>query len=433
MTRTVVPRILALHSQDLVDVMLHLEHCNDPRAKHVFNLANRGTLHPLNEQKLKPLRLKKSGVFNEQIFNSPILYPPASLPFDFLPTVAEVQRALKEDISGPNTYRFAPPLGSAEKDAHATIKLLNNIPNPAFSDRGAIIHMTSPTFDRLRTKTMPWAADGILGQSDFQITVAPANEVFDLEYSPYYTFSTLLSGEKIWIAYPPGHGNLDVLQRQYASLAGRTSGAVFMPIVDDLQHGIAIVQTRGQTLMLPPFWSYLVVSTTTSTAATYSLSTALTFPERMQNIRVQVDGARMWPDISTQQSEIIILAESLAQHLERILNTAWTGTKFKVDPVIKDTCARWDAVKESVARLCKMIDDGGKRMRVERMWQDAWLVFLKQGSRVKGECRIWYRFGRRGDDGAFRGAALGSWGLETRGACGRECKCWVIHPSRCSN
>jgi hypothetical protein len=175
------------------------------------------------------LRNKTCHVFPEDPFESPILSGLEEIPFISLASTAQIQDALKGDIGGNNTFRFASSRGS-----------------PIYNERGAIIRMQSPA-----SKTLPWQVDGVLGQSNFQMTAAPAHEVFDLTYYEDYVFFTLLTGNKVRIAYSPFYNNPTILQKQYKKLQSSASGPIFLNILDKLHHGIAIIQKLGQTLMFP--------------------------------------------------------------------------------------------------------------------------------------------------------------------------------------
>jgi hypothetical protein len=388
--------ILELHNQNLVKIMQHLEHNNDPRARQALAMAKDDQFHPLNETALQSQRSDQNDTaFDADIFNSPILYGADHSPFSPLPTAAHVQTILTQDITHPNLYDFAPSRGSPQLDAAATTKLLANIPNPAYAEPGAILHMSSPTFDALRTNHMPWESAGILGTSAFQMTVSPAPEVFDLEFSPNYFFTTLMTGLKVWIAYPPRHGNLMALQRRYEALAG---GSVFLALADTLQHGIALIQRPGETLMLPPYWLHMSFSVECSTSAGYFLATALKYIERLLSIDLHVSGLRMWDSEAVQQSELVSYVEMLAEHLDVILNQSEELGDFKNDGVVSELCMNWDKVtvqapergtlKVQVCRLCSLIEDEDERRRIQRIWQRAWLEFMLNESRRKDECRI---------------------------------------------
>ncbi|RAR02895.1 hypothetical protein DDE82_005449 [Stemphylium lycopersici] len=267
----------ALHSQDLVDVMAELERCQaDPRAAFVFDLAQSGRVHPLDEKDLGRHRKEKDGVFGPTVWDTPTLT--AELPFTFTspPSVAAVENALKNDIGGDNHFRFAPSRGSPEEDAKAIIQLLENIGKAKYSESGSIIHMQSPTFDRAKRWIAGWEADGMLGQSDFRMTIAPTGEIFELEYYEHHFSTTLLTGSKVWLAFPPLEYNLDLLRKAYGYIDTTATLQVPVGVLGKMQNGIAIIQKPGQTLMVPPYWSLMTFCTSASTSYLWPASSTWT-------------------------------------------------------------------------------------------------------------------------------------------------------------
>lgn len=101
-----------LHIQSLEYVMLQLERCRDPRAAHAYRLAEKGDLYPLGEGVLAELRCQLQDTLADDISRYPILRGAKDLPLRLRPTPAQLQNVLQRDIGGPNTYRFAPSLGS---------------------------------------------------------------------------------------------------------------------------------------------------------------------------------------------------------------------------------------------------------------------------------------------------------------------------------
>jgi hypothetical protein len=154
----------------------------------------------------------------------------------------------------------------------------------------------------------------MLTQSDFQTTAAPAHEVFDLAYYENYMFSTLLTGSKVWIAYPPFHNKPAALQKRYEELYGTKSGPIFLNISDKLQHGIVIVQKPGQTFMLLLFWSSIVFCTETSPSSEKILATALKLVERLLSIGMFLSVVRMRPSKAKEQTELIKYVDPIATH-----------------------------------------------------------------------------------------------------------------------
>jgi hypothetical protein len=142
------PKELALHTQDLVDVMFELENCKDARFVQVYEMVKKGNLLQLNVEE---------GTYDmdvplQDFWDAPVLSGVEELPLDVLPTPAELQHTLKQEVGGENRFRFAPSRGSPEADAHATKALLNNITNPLYTGSGAILHAKIPTLDHLQKK-----------------------------------------------------------------------------------------------------------------------------------------------------------------------------------------------------------------------------------------------------------------------------------------
>jgi hypothetical protein len=380
---------LALHTQTLEDVILLLERCSDPRATLAFRLALTGSLHALDETALQHLRKKDSGIFPKDIPDSPLLSGLTNLPFPSLLISTSTARILKQDIGGPNPFRFAPSLGSPAFDAQATLALLNNISNPNYSARRAIIHMHSPTLNRLRSRKPPhWpASDGILGHSALQITIAPSNEVFDLAVYENYLFSTLLVGRRVLVAYPPLRSNLSVLEQRYRELQGNNCGPVFLRVAEELQHGIAIIQQAGETLMLPPFWSHVAFCIETCVSAECFLATGWKYVDRLVNVELSLSVIGMWPSSETAQVELVKYATSLADHFGLVF-----GNKikhFKGDKAIAEVCVKWDrGISGHVGRLCEGIAEDGERERIRDVFMGAWMTFLEAKRKKKAECRI---------------------------------------------
>lgn len=393
---------LALHNQDLVDVMLELERVKGREADCAFKMAKGGRVHALNELELKKLRNARGGVFNPSEWESPILSGSEELPFISPPTVAQTQRILKEDIGGENFFRFAPSRGSPEMDAQATMKLLDNIGNPTYREPGAVFHMVSPQFDRLRSRSPNWNADGFLGQSNFQMTIAPANEVFELEYYDHHLFSTLLTGSKVWLAFPPLHGNPDILRQVYEDMRFTLPNTIH--VLRQLQHGIAIVQKPGQTLMIPAYWFVMVFCSETSTSCGFFIATALKFMDRVRYLEVWRAVNRLWPDKKQQQAHLVKYASEFASHLTQILKDSCKH--FRATPIIAAICREWmrntedfnvpsrdkavwpKTMKDKLVELCALIEDQAERARIEDTFQKAFIHLLEEKLKKNPECRL---------------------------------------------
>jgi hypothetical protein len=388
---------LSLHNQDLVDVMAELERVKDLRAEFAFSMASDGQVHPLHDGELKLLRKEKEDTpYGPSEWASPILSGTELLPFRSIPSAARVETALKYDIGGENFFRFAPSRGSPEQDADAIIQLLDNISNPRYSTPGAVIHMQSPTFDRYRQDITGWDSDSMLGHSSLQMIIAPANEIFELEYYEHYFSSTLLTGSKVWFAFPPLYGNLSLLRQAYNSIQATRSSQIPLDILAKMQHGIAIIQKPGQTLLLPPFWPVMTFCTETSTSAGFFIATAAQFMQRAKHVDLWLSVNLLWDTPEQQQSHLVHYATEFANHFATIL--AGKFKRFKAAPVINQICQEWmknnpkdskfESMKDKVTGLCSLIQNPQEAQRIVQTFQQAWVKFLEEKHKKKLECRL---------------------------------------------
>ncbi|KAH3945928.1 hypothetical protein HBH98_112530 [Parastagonospora nodorum] len=377
------PKEAALHTQDLIDIMVELDHWKfEPRFAKALKMANRGTLYQLNEQDLEDHR---GGIFGKEIWDSPILSGKNNIPLTSLPTPAQTQRIMMLEIGGDNEYTFAPSHGSSDLDVHATKVLLENMLNPTYASRGAIIHAACPTLDRLRKDTSASQNDGVLGQTDFQVSIAPACEFFDVKVYDNRRYITLLSGKQVIIAYPPSVENSTMLTARYKALARSASGAIWDAV--DLQYGIAIVQKSGETLVLPPFWSCVVLCTEMCVSAAYSIATASQYTHRFKHIAISITQLQMWPDPRTQQIELMKLASSLAHHLGLSINSHLPC--FDNRAVVTDICKKWEGeMKAKFGQLLGMIDDEAECDRICGIVTQAWIQLVHARRDKKPVCRL---------------------------------------------
>lgn len=388
----------SLHIQDLANVMLELEHYHEPRVRMIYDMVRAGQLHPLHEEVLSKLRrspkqaAKSTEVYAASEWDSPVLSGLEELPFDKLPTAGQVQTILRKEVKGNRSFQFGPTRGSPEADAMAAADLLVNIGNARFSQPGSIIHMASPTFDRLHSRMPDWQCDGNLGQSNSQMTVAPANEVFEPEYYEHHLHSTLLTGTKVWLAFPPLDVNLSALRDEYDDMLMNNTTLVSETTLAKLQHGIAIIQQPGQTLMIPPFWPVMMVSTKTSTSCTYFVATALKFPQRLQNVDLFLAITRLWPKKEQEQAQLITYATTLVNHVRRILRN--DIPEFKSEPIAIKLCqgmmyTREQAnIRDELAKVCAAIDDKTQARRIEQELRQVWLDFMEEKRKKRLECRL---------------------------------------------
>ncbi|KAG9185489.1 hypothetical protein G6011_08033 [Alternaria panax] len=387
-----------LHDQDLVDVMAELERCQvDRRAAFAFNMAKGGRIHPLNDDELKQFRKEKGGVFGSSTWDTPTLSTELPFTFTSLPSPAAVEKAIKSDIGGENHFRFAPSRGSPDDDALAIMRLLDNIGNARYSEPGTVVHMQSPTFNRKRRWIPGWDGDGMLGQSDFLLTIAPAGEVFELEYHDHHFSTTLLTGSKVWLTFPPLQANLDLIRKAYGDMHAANTSRVALDVLAVMQHGIFIIQKPGQTLLFPPFWSVMTFCTKTSTSCGFSLATAAQYMYRIKNMDHWLTANLFWDTGEDQQMHLEEFAAELATHFSLIMTGDFK--RFKVANVQNAICSEWiktatknnpnvENMKEKIGALLSLIDNEEEREKIDDAFRVAWIEFIQLKRKKKPECRL---------------------------------------------
>ena len=378
-----MPTDLSLHTQDLADAMVELDRINTPNSRMLHGLVNGGSTHPLDEKKLKPLR-KQGQVYQGSEWASPILT--SQLPLDSPPNAKQIKGILMNEIGGKNSFHFAPTRGSPETDARAIIALLNNIENPSYSTKGAILNMVSPTFERLLQSKVDWSEEGMLGSSHVLVAVTPADDVQDMEYYDTYTLSTLLHGSKVWLAYPPTTKNFAGLQTHYQSLA-TDEYALGMNNATNFQDGIIIVHQAGQGLIMPPFWTATGISTQTSVAATYQATTAAAFVERIKNLNnFRLTCQLGLSDRTQKQERLVFYATELVDHLQRILEDSFLHCK--VSKFITDVCCEYETLRAGLRQVLQTIDDKAMARGLENQYRAVWTKFLEEKRKKNLACRL---------------------------------------------
>ncbi|OAK98072.1 hypothetical protein IQ06DRAFT_295437 [Phaeosphaeriaceae sp. SRC1lsM3a] len=291
-----------------------------------------------------------------------------------------------KDIGDPNFFRFLPSRGSPELDAKATFGLLQHLLDPYYNKRGAIVHMESPTLNGLRIDTPATHVTGTLGTTDIQVTLAPYAEVFDLEYFAYTRVIPLLLGTQVAIAFPPLPANLTALRDAYDNKPSIPS--VFTHTSPSLSHGIALVQKAGETLILPPFWSHIIICTRTCVSAAYSVASAFGLPDRLRHIDLLRAVMHIWPDASQEQRELTKYATDLARHIDRVLSGKIEGFA-KTDKTALPLWKGWDAdFRDKFGGLCMAIEDQEERMEIREIVNKALVKFVDAARKKRPECRM---------------------------------------------
>jgi hypothetical protein len=388
---------LSLHNQDLVDVMDELQRCQgDPRADFAYKQAETVHVLPLSEEEFKPLRAVKGGPFDPSQYDLPLLQPQTLFEKLVFPCTEDVQAILKKDMEGDIDYSFAPTRGSSEKDTNAAMRLLNHIGVPNYEEPGAIMHMRSFTIERAKADPTAWEAHGLLGHSVFGITVAPAKEIFDIEVYQNFFSTTLLSGSKVWLVFPPTQANLDRLHQVYKAMRDSQEVPHILP---KMQHGLVIIQKPGQTLLLPPYWPAMAFSTQTSVSCGFFTATASTFMQRVKCIDLRLAITALCDTSQQQQLHLVNHATELATHLSNILGQTPKGVK--VAGIQQDVYREWIKTKpdahyqnlhQKVARLLSMINDKETVDRIRQSILRTWIDFAeKKRVQQKKRACFWCR------------------------------------------
>ncbi|KAL7773411.1 hypothetical protein CFE70_003375 [Pyrenophora teres f. teres 0-1] len=394
---TPIASSLSLHNQDLVDVMFELQPFQaDSLADLAFNMALGGLIHPLHENELKHLRKENDGIYGPRQWDTPFLSE--KLPFTFfsLPSPVAIQKAIRNDIGGENYFRFTSSYGSSAEDAAAIIELLDNITNPRFTSPGAIVQMTSPSINHAKHWKPSWENDCMLSQSNVQVTVAPRGQIFELEYHEHYFSTTLITGSKVFLAFPPHRINLDYMRHTFQ---GKRTRLTSLAILREMQQGIAIIQKHGQVLLIPPFWSVMTICTETSVSAGFFVATASAFMSRIHNMDLWLSECLFWPTLAQRQTHLVPYVEELARHFSAIMSSDVKQLK-PVKSVQQAICLEWGKVstgkggekyenmQEKVGGLLRCIMDDGKRMKIASVFAEVLVRFCEVKQRKSGRCRL---------------------------------------------
>jgi hypothetical protein len=427
------PTNLALHNQDLIDVMALVDDSRNPVAQAIYQVAYAGHIHSLDEKQLEETRKNRSIAFPKKeespfLGNTPL--------FESLPNVYQIKHALLTDfqiidneafaddemtdiedadvdmadtensnadvqmtdgIYGEGSfeevadakeshYYFEPSLGSSKQDARAARELLNNIDNRAYRRPGSILEMYSATLDAIPSNKASFKAEGTLHRTRLEVDVSPADDFSGIIYHEDYYMSTLLTGQKIWIAYPPLFGNRGKVLKNYEEVV---AGNAPLDTFTCLEHGIAIIQQPGQTVAIPPLWMFTQFCTETSTSCTYKIETAQQLHKRFRdgNAKLFVALTKIWPPHEVQQqAELLRYVTNLVDYLDRILTDSMKG--FNTTNVIIDICRDYTAIFRSFARVLAAVQDKVQVRRIEHEFLQTWVNFLEKKFKKKQECRI---------------------------------------------
>jgi hypothetical protein len=384
---------LALHDQDLEDVMVEAERSSTPLARVLYNLAEGGHAYALNEKVLGPLR-QKGKVFQRNIWASPVLTDLMS-PL-IAPDTNQVKEILLNDIANDSLDSFYPSRGSRSDDVLALSNLINNINNPRYLEPDSISFLRSPDLERIYQYTPDWHQDGILGMSQVTIAVTAGNHVVDMEFSDAYTHSTLIKGSKIWLACRPTSNNMAVLQAHYNTvLNDLENGTEYQALGVALDHardyeaGIILIQRSGQTLLLPPFWMATAYSMQPTVSATFQIATAAEFEERIKQLGNFCLTLQLHLGDGNQADRgLFTFANELIENLRYILEDRFP--ECYLIQVIINICRGYETFRADLRRVLEAIKDKTIVQGLEDKWRAVWINFLemKRKNTHKPVCRL---------------------------------------------
>jgi hypothetical protein len=427
------PANFSLHNQDLTDIMFLIGESDNHTARAIYDVAYAGHIHSLDEKQLDETRRYHYLSFPKKE-ESPFLSD-APL-FESLPNIHQIKYALRTDfqkidkgavdddemtdiedadvdmddakdpnadiemIDDPDTedsfdeipdtkkshYYFEPSLGSSMHDARAARELLRNIDNPAYRQPGSILEMYSATLDSIPSKRASLNAEGMLYRTRLEFDVSPAEDFSGIVYHEDYYMSTLLTGQKIWIVYPPLYGNRGKVLRNYEEVVACKAP---LDAFTRLEHGIAIIQGPGQTVAIPPLWMFTQFCTQTSTSCAYKIETARQLHKRFKdgNAKLFMALTKIWPPYEEQQqAELLRYVTNLVGYLDRILTDSIRG--FNTTSVIIDICRDYAGLFRSFARVLAVVQDKVQARQIEQDFLQTWLKFLEKKFKKKPECRI---------------------------------------------
>ncbi|KAJ4298036.1 hypothetical protein N0V90_005935 [Kalmusia sp. IMI 367209] len=443
------------HDQELEDIVGEILECKSPRAEAIVELVATGHLFPLNTRHVPghkaPVKVNEDtkevlmDVFPKDQWQLPLLTS------DFLPWANllgphEVKEILREDIKAKE-LRFVPPLTNSEEKRAAAMQLVESIQtqeqttlihplvwanrskNPNLKSvahrrmQSSIIHLSSPTFERQRSKTLAIdGAKGTLGQSPLQITVMPHEGILETVYHEHHTISALLTGKRLWIVFPARTANLKIINNAYKALReakysgdGETATKVWQDVImpNQMEYGITFVQKAGETVVLPPFWSHLVMSIDTSVSAAFYVAKDINVPKRLEHMDMWLLSNSMWPSVELEQQHLVVYAKELLNHFSQVMKaetedgvTKALGKKtsnakspskkseksdstkgaYKLTATQTWICENWYAVRESVAKLCASIHDQELARKLTLAFQEAWIEFLCYKAQERPKC-----------------------------------------------
>lgn len=250
----------------------------------------------------KNSQLRASTVVKERFGFTDADYPQLGKrhsPFRFLqdlPGPDQLQNLLLEEVlsgAGKPIY-FPPPCseeeGAAASEVDAAIALINNLRNANYEADGMIPGLPCAHLDQVCEGGFEvW--DNALLETNMSCSVFPSGCIISLQHHDETTsFSTLLIGSIIWMAWPPTEQNLSKLRRAYEAF-GEHLDSDKLDVAHELMGGVACVQSPGEAFRLPPHCIVLGLAREVSVLASYSI---LTVDQYLYTLRSKLPFLTAW-------------------------------------------------------------------------------------------------------------------------------------------
>ena len=187
-----------------------------------------------------------------------------------------LKNILKNDLKNALPGHYVRGAGNATGDYDEALTLVDNIHNPYFQSQGFICRLPSPELNAGATlKTSKVETDQTLdiGGEGLTCSVLPHDFFLAVEFnSEKWSYTTVLSGEMMWIIWPDTPHNASTIRRVEGDMAKNPGHPPpgLEDIANDLEHGVIWGQKAGDSLVIPPFHIVAGVATKTTVLVAYS-------------------------------------------------------------------------------------------------------------------------------------------------------------------
>ncbi|KAL1649674.1 hypothetical protein SLS61_006330 [Didymella pomorum] len=176
-----------------------------------------------------------------------------------LPSLEDLQQLLIADLRTSQQRHNEESNAGTQSGANESqtdtdqLKQLEILTDDQTDTGGIVLSFPSTSLDDMRGDNKV-VYDNVVSEPMTEATVLPYDTLLSLQHSNEgTTFTTLLSGSVAWIIWPPTKHNLDILQSSYSASA-EGFDCTKINVSSELRDGVAVVQTAGDAIRLPPFY-----------------------------------------------------------------------------------------------------------------------------------------------------------------------------------